>query len=680
MKRRQRLRVPRRRLAPCADRRVPRVVRLPGRRSAASRSPVPGGRAVTVPRHTDVRTVTAVLSTRTAVPAPLVPVAPFTMPLLGKLLNTPLRGVLRTARSTALPEGPPEDERRAVAVDDRRAGPHASTAARTAPSCTARTSTGMTARALVWAARADRGGRARGRGRARPGGGVRPRGDAGRARATSAWSGRRRHAAESRLRLAFLEYMSAVTASADRSTSARCPRGPHRLAREEVRESQRGRMIDAIAEAVAAKGYAATTVGDVVSGAGVSRKTFYEHFTTRRSASWPPGTPASRCSFAAIMASRDQARRSDRADACAACARYLDDAGGRARVRALVPDRGRRRRAARRGAGVPRCTRSFADLFAHAARAGAARAARPARRARRAIPRRRSAAINELVSDYVRSGRTEQLPELEDTLVYLLARAVRRARRGRRRDRGAEPRTAAAPAVRHRRDADPRAPAGAPARDAGRGRGGLRRHVRPRTRTRSRAVAPERQDRPPDRARDAGAARRRARARSTRASPSSSGSRASATRARASDVSPGDSRAHRRPAARLRRRGPPARPADRQPRADRAATRWSWPAWASSSRRARAAFGSDAERAAGPRDDRARARGGLNGSGRIPREDTVVIGDTPLDVAAAHADGVRAIGVARLPLHARGPARGGRRRRGRRARRGRGRARRRSAK
>src|SRR3954466_13894384 len=59
------------------------------------------------------------------------------------------------------------------------------------------------------------------------------------------------------------------------------PRGPHRLARETVIESQRGRMIDAIAVAVAEKGYAATTVGDVVSGAGVSRKTFYEHFTDK---------------------------------------------------------------------------------------------------------------------------------------------------------------------------------------------------------------------------------------------------------------------------------------------------------------------------------------------------------------------------------------------------------------
>ena len=58
----------------------------------------------------------------------------------------------------------------------------------------------------------------------------------------------------------------------------RLPRGPHQLAREEVLASQRARMLEAMAHAVAAKGYAATTVADVVGGAGVSRKTFYEHF------------------------------------------------------------------------------------------------------------------------------------------------------------------------------------------------------------------------------------------------------------------------------------------------------------------------------------------------------------------------------------------------------------------
>jgi AcrR family transcriptional regulator len=56
------------------------------------------------------------------------------------------------------------------------------------------------------------------------------------------------------------------------------PRGPHRLRREVVEASQRERMLDAIVQAVAAKGYSPTTVADVVSRAGVSRKTFYEHF------------------------------------------------------------------------------------------------------------------------------------------------------------------------------------------------------------------------------------------------------------------------------------------------------------------------------------------------------------------------------------------------------------------
>jgi len=56
------------------------------------------------------------------------------------------------------------------------------------------------------------------------------------------------------------------------------PRGPHRLGREVVAASQRGRLIDAIAHVVADKGYGPATVADVIEHAGVSRKTFYEHF------------------------------------------------------------------------------------------------------------------------------------------------------------------------------------------------------------------------------------------------------------------------------------------------------------------------------------------------------------------------------------------------------------------
>jgi len=42
---------------------------------------------------------------------------------------------------------------------------------------------------------------------------------------------------------------------------------------------QRIRLLHAMATAVAEKGYAAVTIADVVAGAGVSKRTFYEHFT-----------------------------------------------------------------------------------------------------------------------------------------------------------------------------------------------------------------------------------------------------------------------------------------------------------------------------------------------------------------------------------------------------------------
>ena len=56
------------------------------------------------------------------------------------------------------------------------------------------------------------------------------------------------------------------------------PRGPHRLARDVVAASQRGRLLDAMAGCVAEKGYGAVSVADVIARAGVSRKTFYVHF------------------------------------------------------------------------------------------------------------------------------------------------------------------------------------------------------------------------------------------------------------------------------------------------------------------------------------------------------------------------------------------------------------------
>lgn len=56
------------------------------------------------------------------------------------------------------------------------------------------------------------------------------------------------------------------------------PRGPHSLSREEVEKSQRARLLLAMTYAVAEKGYANTSVADVISRAGVSRATFYAMF------------------------------------------------------------------------------------------------------------------------------------------------------------------------------------------------------------------------------------------------------------------------------------------------------------------------------------------------------------------------------------------------------------------
>lgn len=43
-------------------------------------------------------------------------------------------------------------------------------------------------------------------------------------------------------------------------------------------QEHRGRLLRGMAQAVAEKGYADTTIGDVVRQASVSRRTFYEHF------------------------------------------------------------------------------------------------------------------------------------------------------------------------------------------------------------------------------------------------------------------------------------------------------------------------------------------------------------------------------------------------------------------
>lgn len=70
--------------------------------------------------------------------------------------------------------------------------------------------------------------------------------------------------------------------SSDRRARRGLPRGPHGLTPQEVAQSQRTRLLEAMTAAVAERGFTATPVSEVIARAGVSRKTFYVHFEDRR--------------------------------------------------------------------------------------------------------------------------------------------------------------------------------------------------------------------------------------------------------------------------------------------------------------------------------------------------------------------------------------------------------------
>jgi AcrR family transcriptional regulator len=62
------------------------------------------------------------------------------------------------------------------------------------------------------------------------------------------------------------------------------PRGRHSLTPEEVAANQRERILAAIATVIAEHGYGGLTVELVIEVAGVSRSTFYVHFSNKREA------------------------------------------------------------------------------------------------------------------------------------------------------------------------------------------------------------------------------------------------------------------------------------------------------------------------------------------------------------------------------------------------------------
>jgi AcrR family transcriptional regulator len=204
------------------------------------------------------------------------------------------------------------------------------------------------------------------------------------------------------------------TASAPRSL----PRGPHGLERDVVLASQRGRMLGAMADAVSAKGYAATTVADVVAGAGVSRKTFYEHFRDKEEcflAAFDTGVDLLLGAIHSAQAAGDDATWVGLMRARARA--YLETLASEpafARTFLIEVFAAGPRALDRRAEVLRRFAQLFRDLHVEARRQFPDLPPVPEPMYMAAV-----GAINELVSDFTREGRTAELPELEDTLLFL---------------------------------------------------------------------------------------------------------------------------------------------------------------------------------------------------------------------------------------------------------------------
>ena len=192
------------------------------------------------------------------------------------------------------------------------------------------------------------------------------------------------------------------------------PRGRHAAPREVVWESQRGRLLAAMAEVVASKGYGAVAVRDVIARAGVSRRTFYEHFDNKEEcflAAYDAGVESMLAAIGDAIGAASPA--GPLAVARAGTGRYLDTlAANPAFARTFlveVPAAGpaaleRRARAHER----------FAALLATSARAAGRPAGTPCWVFRACV-----GAINELVTEHVMAHDPATLPDLLEPLVEI---------------------------------------------------------------------------------------------------------------------------------------------------------------------------------------------------------------------------------------------------------------------
>ncbi len=193
------------------------------------------------------------------------------------------------------------------------------------------------------------------------------------------------------------------------------PKGRNAAPRQFVFESQRERMLEAIALVVAEKGYAAATVADVIARAGVSRKTFYEQFANKEACFLAAYDTGVRLLISAVEAAIEEAP--DWLEAMrAGTSRYLESLSANpafartflVEILAAGPTALERRAAVHR---------RFAELHANSHSAARETVALPA--VPRATHRAAVGAINELVTDHLVNRGADSLPALLGELLEI---------------------------------------------------------------------------------------------------------------------------------------------------------------------------------------------------------------------------------------------------------------------
>jgi AcrR family transcriptional regulator len=196
------------------------------------------------------------------------------------------------------------------------------------------------------------------------------------------------------------------------SAAPRLPAGRHGLPREFIAQNQRERIITALVDTVAERGYNATTVANITKAASVSRRTFYEHFADKEAcflAAYEMVADHIRDSMQVAAEAFDEWPQKVRA-ALGTMLRFLAGEPELARVCMIEPTAAGGEIAARHRASM----QGFVEIL---------KAGRPQHSGERPLPEATEATlvggIVSLIVREINAGRTEQLEQLLPDLVEL---------------------------------------------------------------------------------------------------------------------------------------------------------------------------------------------------------------------------------------------------------------------